>query len=71
MVLLHGGWLNSEQWDELFSMLSRRYLVVRYDVRGAGRSLLGQGEWSHYEDLGALLKGLGIERAHLVGLSAA
>ncbi|HVS30577.1 MAG TPA: alpha/beta hydrolase [Thermoanaerobaculia bacterium] len=70
VVLLHGGWLNSEQWDEQFSSLSRRYLVVRYDFRGAGRSLLGEAEWNHYDDLAALLKGLGIERAHLVGLSA-
>ena len=70
VVLLHGGWLNSEQWDDQFSILSRRYRVVRYDFRGAGRSPLGEGEWSHYEDLAALLKGLGIERAHLVGLSA-
>lgn len=70
VVLLHGGWLHSQQWDDQFSVLARDYRVVRYDRRGAGRSPLGDAEFAHYEDLAALLKRLGIERAHLVGLSA-
>ncbi|MGQ0814027.1 MAG: alpha/beta fold hydrolase [Gemmatimonadota bacterium] len=70
VVLLHGGWLNSRQWDEQFSALSRKYKVVRYDVRGAGRSAIGDSAYASYEDLAALLNGLGIDRAHLVGLSA-
>lgn len=70
VVLLHGGWLNSRQWDEQFSALSRKYRVVRYDVRGAGRSAIGDSAYAQYEDLAALLSALGIERAHLIGLSA-
>ena len=70
VVLLHGGWLNSEQWNDQFSVLSRRYRTLRYDVRGAGRSAIGEVPFAHYDDLAALLKGLGMGRAHVVGLSA-
>ncbi|HVS32335.1 MAG TPA: alpha/beta hydrolase [Thermoanaerobaculia bacterium] len=70
VILLHGGWLHSQQWDDQFSLLTRNYRVVRYDRRGAGRSALGDSAFAHYEDLAALLEGLGIERAHLIGLSA-
>lgn len=38
MTILHGGWLNPSQWDEQFVLLSRRYRVLRYDMRGYGRS---------------------------------
>lgn len=70
VILLHGGWLNSRQWDDQMPVLSRNYRVVRYDVRGAGRSPLGDSSYAHFEDLAALLAHLKIERAHLIGLSA-
>lgn len=70
VILLHGGWLNSRQWDAQMPALSRHYRVVRYDFRGAGRSLLGDSAYAHFEDLAALLAHLRIERAHLIGLSA-
>jgi pimeloyl-ACP methyl ester carboxylesterase len=69
VVLVHGGWLNSEQWDEQFALLSRTHRVVRYDFRGAGRSPLGDSAYSHAEDLAAIFKALNIDRADLVGLS--
>lgn len=69
VVLIHGGWLNSEQWDEQFALLSKTHRVVRYDFRGAGRSPLGDSAYSHAEDLAAILKALNIDRADLVGLS--
>lgn len=69
VVLIHGGWLNSEQWDEQFPRLSEGHRVVRYDFRGAGRSPLGDSSYSHTEDLAALLAHLNIQRADFVGLS--
>jgi pimeloyl-ACP methyl ester carboxylesterase len=69
VVLIHGGWLNSEQWNEQFALLSAHHRVVRYDFRGAGRSPLGDSTYSHVDDLAALLAFLGIDRADLVGLS--
>jgi pimeloyl-ACP methyl ester carboxylesterase len=44
--------------------------VVRYDLRGFGRSALPDGaEYSRTDDLRALLEYFGIARAHVVGLS--
>jgi pimeloyl-ACP methyl ester carboxylesterase len=72
VVLIHGGWLNSSQWDEQFPILTRKYRVLRYDMRGYGRSVLGQPDsaYTQYEDLAALLHHVGMERPHIVGVSA-
>ncbi|MEO3978913.1 alpha/beta hydrolase [Streptomyces sp. CAU 1734] len=69
VVLLHGGLLDLTMWDEEFEALAAEYQVIRYDARGHGRSSSVTRDWSHAEDLYALLTHLGVERAHLVGLS--
>ena len=38
LVLVHGYPDNHRVWDRVASALSQDYLVIRYDVRGAGRS---------------------------------
>src|SRR5690606_18953313 len=38
IVLVHGYPDNHSVWDKVATALSRKYLVIRYDVRGAGRS---------------------------------
>ncbi|MDP9106283.1 MAG: alpha/beta hydrolase [Candidatus Eremiobacteraeota bacterium] len=53
-----------------FELLAGRYRVIRYDVRGFGRSALPTGaEFRYADDLRALLDYLDAPRAHLVGLS--
>ena len=69
VVLLHGGLLDCTTWDREFERLARSHRVVRYDARGHGRSSVQHGEYSHADDLVALLDELEIERAVLVGLS--
>lgn len=69
LVLIHGGLADNRLWDEQFSALAKHYRVVRYDLRGFGRSDFSMGPLSHVEDLAALLKFLGIRKASLVGLS--
>jgi len=69
VVLIHGGGLDSRMWDRQFEALARSYQVVRYDVRGFGRSDLPDKPYSDHGDLGQLLDFLKIDRAHLVGLS--
>jgi 3-oxoadipate enol-lactonase len=71
VVFIHGGLVDSRQWDDQFEEFSKRYRVVRYDLRGFGRSAspaAGQ-QFSNLEDLCALLAFLKVERATLVGLS--
>jgi pimeloyl-ACP methyl ester carboxylesterase len=69
VVLIHGGLVDSRLWDEQVGPLSKRFRVVRYDLRGFGRSAAAPEPFSHLEDLRALLDFLKVERASLVGLS--
>lgn len=69
VVLVHGGLVDSRLWDAQVGPLSKRLRVVRYDLRGFGRSADAHAPFSHLEDLRALLDFLKIGRASLVGLS--
>jgi pimeloyl-ACP methyl ester carboxylesterase len=69
LVLIHGGLVDSRLWDDQLKEFSKRYRVVRYDLRGFGQSAAPTGQFSHLEDLRALLGFLKVERATLVGLS--
>jgi 3-oxoadipate enol-lactonase len=59
-------------WEPQVAALSRRYRVVRYDLRGHGRSPVPRGGYS-LDDLGrdvlALLDHLGLEKVAYGGLS--
>lgn len=70
VVLIGGANLALEQWDAQFEALARHYDVVRYDVRGFGRS--GPADAAGYmahDDLHALLQQISVRRASIVGLS--
>jgi len=69
VILIHGGQLDCRIWDDQFPVLARSHRVVRYDVRGFGRSPAATAPWSCTRDLLSLMDQLGIERATLVGLS--
>lgn len=69
LVLIHGGLVDSRMWDDQFDELAKRYKVIRYDLRGFGKSEFSMGPLSHVEDLYALLKFLKVEKASLMGLS--
>lgn len=83
VVLIHGHSLDLRQWDEQVPALSTAgYRVIRYDVRGHGRSMAPRTgyTWENYAaDLGDLLdrlnvegpeaRSLALEAAHVVGLS--
>jgi 3-oxoadipate enol-lactonase len=59
-------------WDPQAAALTARYRVVRYDLRGHGRSPAPDGPYTLADlaaDALALLDRLDIDRAHLVGLS--
>jgi 3-oxoadipate enol-lactonase len=70
VVLLHGGFLDLRQWDELFPRLARDFRVLRFDARGHGRTPLGDVPYARHEDARALLDHVGFEAAHVVSLSA-
>lgn len=70
IVFIHGLGLDCRMWDEQFYFLSRHFQVVRYDLRGFGKSSLpGEQSYSHHHDLHELLNYLQISTACLIGLS--
>jgi pimeloyl-ACP methyl ester carboxylesterase len=69
VVLLHGFSLDRRMWDDQVLAWGSRYRIVRYDLRGFGRSTPSTQPYRHAEDLVALLDHLRIDRAFLVGLS--
>ena len=63
LVLIHAYALDTRMWDSQFEEFAQRYQVVRYDVRGFGRSAPPTEEsYSHVEDLKALLDLLSLPR---------
>jgi pimeloyl-ACP methyl ester carboxylesterase len=70
VALLHSTVCDSGMWDADLDALSQRYRVLRYDLRGYGRSELPPGPFSLVHDLRALLNIVEMERPALVGVSA-
>jgi pimeloyl-ACP methyl ester carboxylesterase len=69
VVLIHGGQLDCRMWDDQFTVLSKQFRVIRYDVRGYGGSLRPELPYSDAEDLAGLLDYLKLNKVHIVGLS--
>jgi 3-oxoadipate enol-lactonase len=73
VVLIHGHSADLRLWEpQVPALLGAGWRVVRYDVRGHGRSSVPATgySWEHYlADLRALLDHLRVERAHLAGIS--
>lgn len=71
LVLIHGSFGDRRFWDLQFYDLSKKYKVLRYDLRGFGRSALPKEEevYRDSDDLNGLMDFLGIKKAHVCGLS--
>lgn len=69
VLLLHAGIADRRMWERQFERFAGRYRVVRYDVRGFGRSGPATVPYSDADDLAELLAHLDIDRVSLVGLS--
>jgi pimeloyl-ACP methyl ester carboxylesterase len=69
VVLIHPGLWDLRIWDRQFEAFAERHDVVRYDVRGYGRSDVPTLPYSDTRDLRYLLGELGIDRCAIVGCS--
>jgi pimeloyl-ACP methyl ester carboxylesterase len=69
LVLSHAAFLDSRMWDEQWAAFAGQYQVVRYDMRGYGKSDPVRGPRTRRHDLVRLLQHLNITRAHLLGCS--
>ena len=71
VIFLHGHSFDRRQWAPQVRAFERTHRVIRYDLRGYGRSSQPEEDkpFLHADDLRRLMDVLGIRRAHLVGLS--
>lgn len=69
VVLIPGFSLDTTMWDDQVEAFSRRHTLVRYDVRGFGKSSTPDLPYSNADDLKALLDHLNIDRVAVCGLS--
>lgn len=72
VVFLNGAMQTTLNWRPQCVALQERFTILTYDARAQGQSELGDQGLSlegHAADLRELLEYLGIEKAHLVGLS--
>src|SRR6266498_1542454 len=60
LVMIHAGVADSRQWNNEFTDFAQSYQVIRYDMRGYGKSEPVDGEFSHLSDLVSLLDALEI-----------
>lgn len=72
LVLLHAFPLNHTMWNPQIQVLSAKYRVISYDIRGHGESDAGDGQYTielFVDDLMALLDQLQIDKTIVCGLS--
>lgn len=73
LIFVHGAFADARIWEPQWQYFASRRRVLRYDLRGHGRT--GRSGLSHYSmatfanDLASLLDALEIERACICGLS--
>ncbi len=66
LLFIHAGVADSRQWNNEFETFAPHYRVIRYDLRGFGKSKPAAGEYSHLQDLTALIEHLGIARPIII-----
>jgi pimeloyl-ACP methyl ester carboxylesterase len=70
LVFIHAFSVDRRMWQPQVERFERSYRVIRYDLRGHGKSAAPGDPYTSYDDLLSVLDAMKIERATLVGLSA-
>lgn len=70
LILLHAHTLDCRMWDDVFLELAKSFRVIRYDLRGYGKSDMPEAGYGFLQadDLKNLMDALGIRKAHFAGL---
>lgn len=69
LLLNHAGFVDSSMWDAQWEAFTQHFRVIRYDMRGYGKSDTVNAPLCRRDDLYQLLKQLGAEKTHLLGCS--
>jgi pimeloyl-ACP methyl ester carboxylesterase len=67
-VLVPGEVADSPIWDDQVAAFAERYQVVRFDLRGSGRSESGTEPFTYMGDMASMLRTLQVDPAYLVGI---
>jgi pimeloyl-ACP methyl ester carboxylesterase len=69
LVLSHAGFVDSRMWDDQWNTFAQSRRVIRFDMRGFGKSALGITPIARRRDLERCLQQLDVPRAALLGCS--
>jgi pimeloyl-ACP methyl ester carboxylesterase len=72
LVLLHGGWSDSREWQRQLEGLADEFHVVAWDAPGCGGSSDPPADYAlpdYADTVAAFVEMLGLERPHLLGMS--
>jgi len=70
LILVHGFGMDNRSWKYQFDYFSQHFRVIRYDLRGFGKSDVPTNTpYSHHDDLKSLLDYLKITKVHILGHS--
>lgn len=70
LLLIHAANTDSRMWDRVARGLSQHNRVVRYDMRGMGRSQGGPESYTVVADIDAVFEECGVDACTVVGTSA-
>lgn len=69
IVLVHAGIADARMWDPTVPAFAPDHRVIRYDMRGYGRSTIPPLPFAHHNDLAAIFDGLALDPAVVIGAS--
>jgi hypothetical protein len=69
LVLLRGVLADSRVWNRQLAYLSDQFTVIAWDAPGAGQSADSPEPFVMADCLAVLLDAIGIDKAHIIGLS--
>mgnify|MGYP003946692259 CR=1 FL=1 len=69
VLLVHAGVADSRMWDPQFEPLAAAHHVIRFDIRGFGRSPMPPGTFAYHDDIAAVARAAGCDRVTLIGCS--
>jgi pimeloyl-ACP methyl ester carboxylesterase len=70
VVLVHAFSVDRRMWAPQIALLEKRFRVIRYDLRGHGKSAGPSAPYANHDDLRSVLDATGVSRATFIGLSA-
>jgi pimeloyl-ACP methyl ester carboxylesterase len=69
VLLIHAGVADCSMWNDQYNLFSQSFRIIRYDMRGYGKSRTETTSFSNRQDIVDLFKYLRVEKACVIGIS--